>query len=175
MGWLSDLLKYGFTAEQRAASRASERYVQTLEAYERELASLPQAEARAAAERVLASSRFVRAAPRHDAPPGHTELAPALREFFDRFHRLEVPEGELCADIAELPPLDWAPGYLCLGATGVEHTHLAIRPRDESIYILADDVPIPERVESTFATVYHWILWLERKEELLAEPDPPVA
>ena len=175
MSWLSDLLKYGFTAEQRAASRASERYVQTLEAYERELASLTQAEAQAAAERVLAGSRFVRATPRHDVPARHTELAPTLREFFERFSRLEVAKGGAHADIAELRPLDWAPGYLSLGATGVEHTHLAIRPRDESIYILADDVPIHQRTESTFPTIYHWILWLERTEELLAKPDPPTA
>jgi hypothetical protein len=174
MDWLSDLWKYGFTAEQRAASRAAEHYVQALEAYERELALLTPAEARAAAERVLAAPRFVRVTPWQDAPPPLTELAPALREFFQRIRLVEAPESERYADIADLAPLEWAPGYLRLG-TDLEHTHVAIRPDDESIYVLADDVPGDERVESTFATVYHWILWLERKEELLAEPGPPAA
>ena len=174
MGWLSDLWKYGFTVEQRAASRAAQRYVRAIGAYERELALLTPAEARAAAERVLAAPRFVRATPWHDSPPPRTELAPVLREFFHRIRRVEVPEGERSVDIAELAPLEWAPGYLCLGTTGVEHTHLAIRPGDESIYVLADDVGSDECVESAFATVYHWILWLERNEELL-EPGPPAA
>ena len=175
MDWLSDLLKYGVTAEQRAAGRHAERVSQALEAYERELAALTPDEARAAAERVLATSRFVRTTPWRDAPPPHTELAPVLREFFQRIRLVEVPEAGPCADAAELPPLESAPGYLCLGNTGVEHTDLAIRPGDESIYILADDVPIAERVESVFATVYHWILWLERSEELRGEPGPPAA
>ena len=174
MGWLSELWKYGFTDEQRAASRAAERYVQALNAFEQEFATLTPSEARTAAERVLAAPRFVRVTPWQDAPPPNAELAPTLREFFQRIRLVEIPESERCADVSHLVPLEWAPEYLSLGSTGVEHTHLAIRPNDESIYILADDVPIDKRVESVFATVYHWLLWLERKEELLTEPDPPV-
>jgi hypothetical protein len=174
MDWLSDLWKYGFTARQRAASRDAERYSQALRAYEGELAALTPDEARAAAERLLAAPRFIRTTPWHDAPPPHTELAPVLREFFQHIRLVEVAEADRCADAAELPSLDWAPGYLWLGTAG-EHTHVAIRPGDESIYILADDVPADERVESVFATVYHWILWLERSEELLGDPDPPTA
>jgi hypothetical protein len=171
MDWLSDLWKYGFTAKQRAASRDAERYSQALRAYEGELAALTPAEARAAAERVLAAPRFIRTTPWHDAPPPNTELAPVLREFLQRIRLVEVPDAERCANAADLSPLEWAPGYLCLGTAG-EHSHVAIRPGDESIYILADDVPHNERVESVFATVYHWILWLERNEELLGEPGP---
>jgi hypothetical protein len=174
MDWLSDLWKYGFTAKQRAASRDAERYSRALTAYEGELAALTPAEARAAAERVLAAPRFIRTTPWHDAPPPHTELAPVLREFFQRIRLVEGPEAERCADAAALPLLEWAPGYLSLGTAG-EHTHVAIRPGDESIYLLADDVPHDERVELVFATVYHWILWLERTEELLREPGPPAA
>jgi hypothetical protein len=173
MGWLSDLWKYGITPEQRVRSHAAEHHVQAIGAYERELATLSAAEARTAAERVLVAPRFVRATPWDDSPP-HPELAPALREFFRRFRTVEVAEGEQCADIAELAPLEWAPGYLRLGTDG-EHTHLAVRPGDECIYVLADDVGHEERVDATFATVYHWILWLERNEELLAAPDPPAA
>ena len=44
-----------------------------------------------------------------------------------------------------------------------------MRARDESIYVLTDDVPEEDRVESVFGTIYHWVLWLERKESLLAE------
>ena len=54
MGWLSDLWKYGFTAEQRARSRGAKRYVQAITAYEQELAGLPAPDARAQAERVVA-------------------------------------------------------------------------------------------------------------------------
>jgi hypothetical protein len=87
---------------------------------------------------------------------------------------VEVPGGERRADAAGRVRLEWAPEYLRLGTDG-EHTHFAIRRGDEAIYVLADDVPSDERVESVFATVHHWLLWLEHNEELLAEPDPPAA
>ena len=174
MGWLSDLWKYGFTRTQRARSRGAERYAQALAAYEQELADLPAADARVAAEQVLASPRFISVFPWTVAAAPGPELAPTLTEFFRRIQRVEVPGGERRADAAELEPLDWAAGYLRLGADG-EHAHIAVRAGDEAIYVLADDAPSDDRVESVFATVYHWVLWLERSEELLAESDPPAA
>ena len=172
--WLADLWKYGFTAAQRARSRDAERYAQALDVYGRALADLPAAEARVAAERVLASPRFIRTLPWQGPPAPHPELAPALGEFFRRVQRVEVPGGDQRADAAELEPFEWDAGYLRLGTDG-EHTHLAVRPGDEAIYVLADDVPSAERVESVFVTVYHWVLWLERTGELMAERDPPTA
>ena len=174
MGWLSDLWKHGFTAAQRARSRGVERYVQGLDAYERELAALSAAAARARAEHVLGAPRFIRVVPWESPPPPRPELAPELGAFFRRVRRVEALAGARHADAAELAPLEWDPQYLLLGPDG-EHTHLAVRPGDEAVYELADDVPRDEAVEQTFATVYHWVLWLEHSEELPAEPDPPVA
>ena len=172
MGWLSDLWKYGFTPTQRACGRDAERFAHALAAYEQELAALSGPDARVAAESVLAKPRFIRVV-RWSAPPTpRRELAPALRAFFGSVQRVEGGEQEL--DAAEIERLEWAPGYLRLG-TDSEHTHLAIRPGDEAIYVLADDVPSADRVESVFATVYHWVLWLERKGELLADSEPPAA
>lgn len=174
MGWLSDVWKYGFTPTQRARSRDAERFAQALAACEQELAALSALDASASAERVLASPRFIRAVSWSTPPAPRQELAPALRSFFSRVRRVELPGGEPHADAATIEPLGWAPGYLKLGTVD-EHTHLAIRPGDESIYILADDVPGADRVESVFATVYHWVLWLERRGELLAKSGPPAA
>ena len=139
-----------------------------LEAYERELATLPAPEARAAAERVLAAPRFLRVTRWQGPPLPHPALAPMLAAFFQVIQRVDVPDREECADAAEIRPLEWAPGYLYLGSDG-EHTHLAVREGDESIYVLTDDVPDDDQVETVFSTVYHWVLWLERKESLLAE------
>src|SRR5687768_5051754 len=118
MGWLSDVWKYGFTAAQRARSRGVERYVQAIAAYERELAGLPAREARAAAERVLAAPGFTRGIPWRPPPPPHPELAPVLGEFFRTIQRVEVRNGERYADLAELAPFEWGPGYLRLGTDG---------------------------------------------------------
>jgi len=168
MDWLSDLWRFGFSTSERTRGRAVKRYLRALEAYERELAALPAPEARAAAERVLAAPRFLRVTRWQDPPPPRPELAPALGEFFQVIQRVEVPGREECADISELQPVEWAPEYLYLGTDG-EHTHLGVRAGDESIYVLTDDVPDEDRVESVFGSIYHWVLWLERKESLLAE------
>jgi hypothetical protein len=172
MGWLFDLWKYGFTDEQRTRSRAAERYAQALDEYERELDGLSAQKARAAAERVLAAPRFIRVVrwPMPQAPRGR--LAPLLREFFGGVQRIEAPHGESYVDITELAPLAWASGYLCLGRVD-EHTHIAVRPGDEGVYVMADDVPAEEALDTVLPTVYHYVLWLEHSEGLLAEPDPP--
>jgi hypothetical protein len=172
MGWLSDLWKYGFTADQRAQSRAAERYAQAIDAYERELDGLSAEQAGAAAERVLAAPRFIRIVRRQVPQPPPGKLAPTIREFFRGVQRIEVPDGESYVDITELAPLEWAPGYLFLGRDG-EHTHIAVRPGDEGVYVMADDVPPEKARDTVLPTVYHYVLWLERGAELLTEPDPP--
>ena len=174
MGWLSDRWKYGFTAAQRARSHAAERYVEAITAYEKELGKLSAAEARLQAERVLMAPRLLRVVPWESPPPSRPQLAGSLDEFFRGIRCVEALRGMPRADAADLAPLGWAPGYLGLGPSE-EHTHLAVRAGDESIYVIADDVPPEQRIDRVFATVYHWILWLERDQELLAEPDPPGA
>ena len=171
MRWLSDLWKYGFTPTQRARSRDAERFAHALAACEQDLAALSGADARAAAEKVLADPRFIRVV-RWSAPPTlRGDLALALRTFLGSVQRVEGGDEEV-VDGREIERLEWAPGYLRLG-TEDEHTHLAIRPGDEAIYVLADDVPVADRIESVFATVYHWVLWVERKGELLSGSESP--
>jgi len=84
MGWLSDLWKYGLTSTQRARSRDAERHTRALAAYEQELAALPRADARVAAERILANPRFIRVVRWSTPPVPPPKLAPALprRAFF---------------------------------------------------------------------------------------------
>jgi hypothetical protein len=81
MRWFSDLWRYGFTAEQRHATRAAERYAEAIRAYERELAQIPLTEARARAEDMPAAATQVRVTPAdqsaalqldHLAPAGKT-------------------------------------------------------------------------------------------------------
>ena len=174
MGWLSKLWKYGFTAQQRAQSRSAERYVQAIGAYEEEVNALSATEARARAERVLAAPRFIRVVRWPTAGPTRPDFAPVLGAFFHTIQRVEAPDGGSCADAAKLAPLDWAPGFMGLGPDD-EHAHIAVRQHDEAIYVLGDDVAEAERIFMVLPTVYHWILYFERRAELLAEQDPPVA
>lgn len=176
MGWLANLWRYGVTPAQRSSSRAAERYAAAISAYERELETLPAAAAREQAERVLTASPFVRGVAWRDGPALLVgDLAPAQREFFRRLRRVEaVRNGAPYVDAEELAPFAGYPGYLCLGQDD-EHAYLAVRPGDEALYVVADDEP-PERAPShRFPTLHHWVLWVHRSEELLAEPDAPAA
>ena len=168
MDWLSELWRYGFSTSERTRGRAVKRY---LRASTRTSGSSPHCprprpvRPRSAClpRRAFSASPGGRPRPRR-AP----NSPPALGEFFHVIQRVEVPGREECADISELQPVEWAPEHLYLGIDG-EHTHLAVRAGDESIYVLTDAVPDEDRVESVFGSIYHWVLWLERKESLLAE------
>jgi len=177
MGWLADVWKHGLTPTQRALSRVVERYAAAVAAYERELATLPAAAAREHAGHVLAASPFVRGLAWAGAPAPllAAGLTAGQLEFFRQFRRVEAaPTGEPYVDAQELAPYEWEPAYLRVGQDS-EHAHLAVRPGDEVLYVVADDEP-PERAPSqSFPTLYHWVLWLHRRGELMGESGVPTA
>jgi hypothetical protein len=176
MGWLADLWRYGVTPAQRAASRDAERYAAGISAYERELDTLSAAAARQRAELVLTASPFVRGVAWRDGPvPLVGDLASGQQEFFRRLRRVEAARhGEPYVDAEELAPYAGHPGYLRLGQDD-EHAYLAVRPGDEALYVIADDEPLERAPSHRFPTLHHWVLWLHRSEELLAEPGAPAA
>jgi hypothetical protein len=161
MSWFADL------QATWAESRRTKRYMRELDALDAEIASMSLAQARASAVRVLAAPRFVKATKWSSRPKLHADLGPVLREFFTDIQVVEIPESEQCADVALLEPFDFVDGFLNLGSDG-EHTHLAIKPGDDAIYIVADDTE-EDHVSDTYASVYHWIVYIERREGLLAE------
>lgn len=161
MGWFSDL-QAKWTERRLTAT-----YMRDLDALETQVAAMPLSEVRAEARHILASPRHLRAGRWSGEPALHPELAPLLRAFFSEYQVVEIPDSEQCADVSQLEPFDFIEGYLNLGTDG-EHTHLAIKPGDESIYIVADDTD-EDHVSDMYATVYHWIVFIERREQRLTE------
>jgi len=168
MGWLSDIFTLGLTPQQRAKSRATASYVAALEDYERRLALLPVNVAEREAVPVLERSRFLRTempSGRVDAPPS---LHETLRASYVRFGRVESARGESYLDCGAARPLEWRPELIRLGQQ-YTHTHLVVSPGSERILVVADDEDVTASPESEYLSVWHWVLWLERNEQLLAE------
>jgi hypothetical protein len=175
MSWLSDLWRYGFTAEQRRRSRAAEHYVAAIAAYERGLAELPLAEARAEAERLLAEAKYFRVVPWEGAPEAlPVDLAPSLRAVFARVRRVEAQRGEPYLDGADVGPYEWAPQYRQLGRDS-EHAYVVVRPNEEMVYIFDETERPDPATAQRFNSVYHWLLWFHRSEQLLTEFAAPAA
>jgi hypothetical protein len=175
MSWLSDLWHYGFTPAQRKRSRAVERYVQQLGDYERTLAQVSLADARAQADHLLATPTYFRTIPWDralEAPP--VDLAPGLRTVFTSLRRIEALNGEPYIDVAELAPYQWASGYWQLG-TDSEHAFLVVRPAEETVYVFDETEPPDPNRAQRFPSVHHWLLWLHRSGELLAASRNPAA
>lgn len=148
----------------------AERYCANIDQFERELATLPFEAARSRAEQLLARSTFLRTITWDSDPPVRTDLAPEVGSFVHRIRRIEAIENrdERYIDSSDISPFTWLPEYLCFGMDD-EHIHVALRPNDETIYLLADDVSMKEALQSTLPTVYHWILYCDRSQELLSD------
>ena len=167
MGWLSDLWKYGPTARIRAQSREAERYVEEILAYEKSLRTLGPAEAKSSAGQVLATSQYLRVTKAEGASSEHVaSLGRTYQEFFGQYGRVECSDGESYVDVAEIQLCPWATEYIRLGSND-EHTHVMARPDDDVVYVVADDVDAETMLESQFPTIFHWLLAMQRSDELL--------
>ena len=175
MSWLADLWRYGFTAKQRHASRAAERYAEAIRAYERELAQVPLTEARARAEGVLAAATQVRVTPADQSAAmqlGH--LAPGQQDVFGRARRVQALNGEPYVDAAEVKPYEWDNRLVQLGLDS-EHAYIVARPGEEAVFVVDETEELNLERAQRFPSLYHWILWLNRSSELLHELDEPAA
>jgi len=156
-----DSIRRAFHNIVQSRTAASE-FTQKIDQLQSGIRALPLEQARSAAEAALAdSTRFHVEA---SLPDGTelSELAPDLRAFFERYARV----ASLGAFISELGHHTIRPscvlnGYIAIG-THVEHTELAARPGDETIWVLAEDVPPEDAVEESFPSIYHYLLFVDQ-------------
>jgi hypothetical protein len=169
LAWLRERWNYGLTADTRRRMHEFERrYGQQLD-YEAQLQALPIESARREAMRLLAATALLVATPVEGAPTKVSRLAPELRDFFSRYRRVQTTNGAIYADAGTIEPCGWRAGFLEIGACD-GHVHLMVRPGEEAVYEVADDVAAHEQVLATFPSIHHWVLALHFGEEL-AEGD----
>jgi hypothetical protein len=97
-----------------------------------------------------------------DTPNG---MPPGLRRLFSRYRSIRSSVDELEMGLHLLSPSSVKADYSSLGYAS-EHTHLAVGPVGETVYVLADDVPEEEAVESVHASIYHYLVY----RDLLGRP-----
>jgi hypothetical protein len=127
--------------------------------------SIPLAEAKAEAEALFGRpSGFSRAAPTDTTPiPG---LSNDLQAFFARHGEVTAEEGEVSISRGDIEPYGHDESFLRLGQDG-EHTHLAAKPNESAVYVVADDVPKAKQVEEQFPSIYHYLLFVDRRERVV--------
>jgi hypothetical protein len=123
--------------------------------------SIPLPKARAEAEALFSQpSGFTRAAPADATPiPG---LSAELQEFFALHGDVTAEEGEVSISRLEIAPYEHDKSFLRLGQDG-EHTHLAAKPGESAVYVIADDVPRAKQVEESFPSIHHYLLFVDRR------------
>jgi hypothetical protein len=143
-------------------AETSKRMQAGLEEIRKQISSLPLQDARATAEHALRDPvRFECAEEAWDGGEIELGLPPLVRQFFGQYLSVVSlsTSAELCRD--GIAPVAADSKYLRIGADG-EHTHLAVLPGEETVYVLADDVPAEEQVEDTFPSIYHYLAFLGR-------------
>jgi hypothetical protein len=175
MSWWSDLWRYGFTAEQRRLSRATEHYSRSLAAYEQELQRLASEEARQQAALLLSAPSMIRVhrwTGRISADLA--SLTDHQQSIFGQVRRIEALNGEPYVDAAELGPYEGKPSLARIGLDS-EHAYIVIRQGEEPVYVVDETEDLDLDQAQQFPTLSHWVLWLNRSGELLASRDEPAA
>jgi hypothetical protein len=166
LDWLRERWKYGLTDKSRRRMRAFERQFEIERAYEAELQHLPIVSARREALRLLAATALLKVTPASEPqPPLVATLGPELRDFFALYRRVEVTNGAIFVDVADIEPCAWWEGGIEIGAFD-GHVHLMVRPGDDKVFEVADDIDERERVIGSYPSIHHWILAVHYAEEL---------
>ncbi|MBI3947264.1 MAG: hypothetical protein HY321_15165 [Armatimonadetes bacterium] len=129
-------------------------------------------EARRQAEALLADpSRFEceLGSPGPEARSLIAPLGPGLRSFLETRVRIRSAGAAVAVGSAFVRRSRALPEFVTIGCPGPEHTELAARPGEETVYVLVDDVPPDDRQEETFPTIYHCILYEEGLREALEQ------
>jgi hypothetical protein len=101
------------------------------------------------------------------------ELAPYLGGFFRTFEYVEqVSPGALVLSHGQIGPSVTLPGLITIGSSG-EHSCLVVRAGEETVYDVFEegrdetDISLPTE---RFSSVYHCIVYFDRRRELLHPP-----
>lgn len=126
--------------------------------------AIPLAEARVEAEALLQNGSGFRYStlPAGKPAPG---LSDDLQEFFAKHGEISVEEGEVWICGSEVKAYEYDKAFLRLGQDG-EHTHVAVKANQPAVFVVADDVPRAEAVEEEFPSIYHYLLFVDRRGRL---------
>lgn len=143
--------------EMRRDGKAFEKMVEAVK-------SIPPAEAKARAEAMFSQpSGFSRSAPSDKTPIPN--LSPGLQEFFALHGEVTAEMGEVVISRQDIQPYEHDRSFIRLGQDG-EHTHLAAKPGEDAVYVLADDVPKGKQVEDEFPSIYHYLLFVDGRKRI---------
>lgn len=121
--------------------------------------SIPLDEAKDRAEALFGQPcGFSRSAPTDKTPI--PSLSPGLQEFFASHGEITAEGGEVAIGRQDIQPYGHDKSFIRLGQDG-EHTHLAAKPGNDAVYVLADDVPKGKQVEDEFPSIYHYLLFVD--------------
>ena len=166
LDWLRERWKYGLTEKSRRQMRAFELQFEKERAFDAQLQHLPIESARREALRLLAATALLEVAVASESPPPMVAtLGPELRDFFARFRRVGTVNGAIFVDVASIEPCDWWPGWIEIGAFD-GHVHLMVRPGEDTVFEVADDVDEHERVLGSYPSIHHWVLAVHYAEDL---------
>jgi hypothetical protein len=150
-----------------------ERRVRQLDAErQNEINPLPFEEARQRAEALLAdATEFECDLASQAAEPRLEPLAPALRDFFERYDGVSGPFGPWMARFLIKPSLTTLE-LIEIGSTGDADVPLAVRPNEETGYELVLEAQDYEDETdllgvTSFTTIYHCLIYYHRKKSLL--------
>jgi hypothetical protein len=99
-----------------------------------------------------------------------SELSPSIRNFFQDYPKVILTTDDVAISVGDVCRYAHDGQFLLLGSDG-EHTHLVARPNDDRVYVVADDVPKESQIEGEFPTIYHWIVWVNKRGELTQVAD----
>ena len=171
LDWLRECWKYGLTGKSRRRMHAFERRYEQELAYEAQLQHLPIESARREARRLLAATALLEVTPASGLPPPLVAtLGTELRDFFARYGRVGTTNGAIFVDVAAIAPCDWWAGWIEIGAFD-GHVHLMVRPGDDRLFEVADDIDEHERVIGSYPSIHHWVLAVHYAEDLAEAGD----
>ncbi len=138
-----------------------------LENIDREIAGLSIEEAKKSAELFLANLKSC-IVKKSSTSYISSNLVPILRDFFSEVEEFQAGDEWLLR--TELGPYEHDPTFIRLGQDG-EHTHLCSKPGQDTVYIVADDVPKEQQIENSYPSVYHWLLSIQKRDQLFSESE----
>ena len=140
--------------ERKQDGEAFERMVEAVK-------SIPLADAKDRADALFSQSTgFSRSAPTDTTPI--PSLSPGLQEFFALYGEITAEGGEVVISRQDIQPYEHDRAFIWLGRDGV-HTQLTAKPGEDAVYVLADDVPKAQQVEDHFPSIYHYLLFVDRR------------
>ena len=93
-----------------------------------------------------------------------SNLSNELQDFFAVYGEITAKDDEAIICRKEIQPYKRDKSFIWLGQDG-EHTHLVAKPNEDAVYIVADDVPKAQQIEDQFPSIFHYIVFVNRRSQ----------